>query len=127
MMMAFHEPTTQKKECLSCGFSCLEEDATLLDGITDEEAEADHTKSNALLEIGRFIDALQAYDQALLIKPNRSSTHFKRGNALIQLEMMDEAVQAFERSLDCSSDDAYEYQGKGIIERLGFFRECTSS
>jgi tetratricopeptide (TPR) repeat protein len=77
MMISF-EPTHKSLHCS-------------LYAILDEGAY--HNKRNALFEIGRFKEAIQAYNQALIINPNRSSTYFKRGNTFIQLEVMEEAIQ----------------------------------
>eukprot|EP00927_Polykrikos_kofoidii_P061098 TRINITY_DN5598_c0_g1_i1.p1 TRINITY_DN5598_c0_g1~~TRINITY_DN5598_c0_g1_i1.p1 ORF type:complete len:944 (-),score=128.61 TRINITY_DN5598_c0_g1_i1:118-2949(-) len=65
-------------------------------------------QADLLASRGRFAQAVQMVDEALLLEPLRADLHYGRGQCLIQLDRLDEATQAFEeaRRLDPQSQFA---------------------
>ena len=46
--------------------------------------------------MGRFEEAIAAFDQVLAMEPNHALTWNNRGNALIALERIDEAIKSYD-------------------------------
>lgn len=70
---------------------------------------------------GNQAQAMQDYDQALRINPNKAEAHLNRGAALIYLEEFAQARDALDRSIELGTKDLYAaYYNRGIAnERTG--------
>jgi tetratricopeptide (TPR) repeat protein len=73
------------------------------DGISEDEA----TRSEQLLAAaqehirkGKWTDALDQLDAAIAMDPRYAELHYRRGEALLELDRLDEARAAFDRALD---------------------------
>ncbi|WPL14976.1 tetratricopeptide repeat protein [Thiorhodovibrio litoralis] len=66
----------------------------------NDQVPAYHCNHGVMLQaLLRLEEALQAYDQALALKPDDAQAHFNRGNALKDLGRFDDALQAYEQAL----------------------------
>jgi tetratricopeptide (TPR) repeat protein len=75
------------------------------------------TRSNrgiVLYSLGRFEDALAAYDQALAVNPSGANTHNNRGEALQSLGQFEDALAAYEDALALKPGNATAHENKGI-------------
>ncbi|MEI6842694.1 MAG: tetratricopeptide repeat protein, partial [Methanomicrobiales archaeon] len=56
-------------------------------------------KGVALQRHRRYNDAIQAYEKALLIKPQSPKAWYNKGHSLAKLRKFDEAVFAYEKAI----------------------------
>ena len=74
----------------------------------------------ALVNSGRFEEAIQAYETATRLNPNDALAYSNKGVALERLRRYQEALQAYETALRLNPNDAFAYYGKGVtLEKLG--------
>ena len=67
-----------------------------------------------LAEIGDTKAALKIYEQVLELKPDYSYAWVTKGNALLNLERYDEAINAFDKALEIKPDDTDALTNKSI-------------
>ncbi|MFQ3674349.1 MAG: tetratricopeptide repeat protein, partial [Aggregatilineales bacterium] len=72
-------------------------------------------KGYSLTELGRYYEALEAYDQAIAINSYNARYWGRRGRALRLLERYDDALDSYRRALDLQPDDGWLWNGLGII------------
>ena len=72
------------------------------------DATAQNRKGNALLDLGRFEEAIECYDKAIELEPRNTSFLLNKGVVLMELDRFDEAEILFTivLALDTSNDDA---------------------
>ncbi len=65
-------------------------------------------KGNALMELGRFEEALNCYDEALNLENENDAFICNKGVALLELSHFDNAIECFKRALviNPSNEDA---------------------
>lgn len=82
----------------------------------------------ALKELKRFKDALDCYEQALLIDPNFSQAHCNKGVALKELGRLESAVACYEQALQLQSDYPEALSNRGnALHQLGRLGEALDS
>jgi tetratricopeptide (TPR) repeat protein len=83
---------------------------------------------NALINLGRYEEAIAAYDQALAINPNLDEAFYKKGNALINLSRYEEAIAAYDQALAINPnlDEAFYNKGIALIN-LGRYEEAIAA
>lgn len=88
-----------------------------------------HTNlGNALFDLKKFNDALNAFSRAIQLEPNNGEAYYNRGNCLQELERYEEAGRDYERALNIYPDDAEIYLSKGNLEkRLRCFEQALVS
>ncbi|MFN2530432.1 MAG: tetratricopeptide repeat protein [Pyrinomonadaceae bacterium] len=64
---------------------------------------------------GDFDKALDFYEQAIKIKPEFPEAEFQRGNALVSLNRLEEAEQAFERAISQKKGWSLPYSALGAL------------
>ena len=64
-------------------------------------------------QIGKFDDAVLAFQQALSIKPDDAQVHYNMGNALKDQEKLEEAIDAYKEALSIKPDYAEAYLNIG--------------
>jgi tetratricopeptide (TPR) repeat protein len=112
----------------------VEELAALYEEITGRNATLEITgpelvlselidKGNSLIQLGRFDEAIAAFDRALELQPESSRVWARRGLALRRQARYAEALVCYDKSLELSPQYAIAWSGKGIVlERLGLNR-----
>lgn len=89
---------------------------------------AHRNRGNALFDLSRFEEAVDAYDCALDLRPDDPYTHRYRGIALVDLGCFEEALAAFDRALDIQPEDPDLQQNRGVVlERLGRYDEALNA
>ena len=92
------------------------------------DAEVLYNRGNALLALGRPRDALDAYDRALLAKPDYAEALCNRGAALAELRRNDEALLSYDRLLAMRPDHAGALSNRGnALKALGRLDDALES
>lgn len=90
-------------------------------------------KGYSLTELGRYDEALVAYDQAIAQQPDLSWAWARKGRTLRLLERYEDALACYDRALEIQPRYAWAWNGKGVIlerlervaEALGCFQTAT--
>ncbi|MBK8137666.1 MAG: tetratricopeptide repeat protein [Chloroflexi bacterium] len=90
-------------------------------------------KGYSLTELGRYEEALVAYDQAIAQQPGLSWAWARKGRTLRLLERYEEALACYDTALELQPRYAWAWNGKGVIlerlervsEALGCFQTAT--
>jgi tetratricopeptide (TPR) repeat protein len=72
-------------------------------------------KGYSLTELGRYQDALEAYNQAIESEPDYAWAWGRKGRTLRLLERYDEALDCYTKALELNPKDAWSWNGKGIV------------
>ncbi|WP_218461046.1 tetratricopeptide repeat protein [Rickettsia sp. TH2014] len=64
---------------------------------------------NALDNLKRYEEAIQAFDKAIELKPDDAVAYYNKGNALNILERYEEAIVAYDKAIDLDPDYAEAY------------------
>ncbi|MCC6566590.1 MAG: tetratricopeptide repeat protein [Chloroflexi bacterium] len=84
-------------------------------------------KGYSLTELGRYDQALQAFDQAIAKQPGLSYAWARKGRTLRLLERYEDALACYDRALEIQPSYAWALSGKGVIlERMGRFEEALA-
>lgn len=75
-------------------------------------------KGLALCGLERYDEAIQSFDEALKIDPQKNYVYCYKGNVLMDLKMYDEAVEAYVKLLeiDPKNKEAYYFKGRSLNE-----------
>jgi tetratricopeptide (TPR) repeat protein len=92
-------------------------------------------KGYSLTELGRYPEALVAYDEALALQDDYAWAWARKGRTYRLLEQYDDALVCYDRALDIHPEYAWALAGKGIIlDRIGdkenaliFFERATEA
>jgi tetratricopeptide (TPR) repeat protein len=71
-------------------------------------------RGNSLGSLGRWEEALQSFDKALLLSPDSAAIRNNRGNALRQLGRIAEAIAEFERAISLEALFSPPWLNKGL-------------
>jgi tetratricopeptide (TPR) repeat protein len=83
-------------------------------------------KGNALLGLGRFDEAVQAYDCALEILSDDIVAWFNRGTALLQQGKLEDALKSYDEVLARDPNHGNAYLNKScILYELGRIAEAV--
>lgn len=90
-------------------------------------------KGYSLTELGRYEEALVAYDQAITQQPDLSWAWARKGRTLRLLERYDDALACYDKALELQPRYAWAWNGKGVIlerlnrvaEAMGCFQTAT--
>lgn len=85
-------------------------------------------RANVLDSLGRHKEALDHYDQALAIDPQRVDTLYNKGRRLLALGQNMEALACFEQAVALNPQDADSWYVRGLtLEGLGRFSDARES
>jgi tetratricopeptide (TPR) repeat protein len=85
-------------------------------------------KGNALYEQGRYNEASQVYDRAILLNPQLEASWFNKGKALYMQGSYDEALQVFDRAIEINPQDAIAWNCRGLtLIKLGHTVEAEAA
>lgn len=89
---------------------------------------AHSNRGNILGELGRFEDALEAYQSAIALQPGYAEAYSNLGNALQALGRHEESLEHYKNAitLDPNYSDAYANQGNAY-QALGRYQEALGS
>ncbi|MEL6581075.1 MAG: tetratricopeptide repeat protein, partial [Cyanobacteria bacterium J06621_12] len=83
---------------------------------------------NALFNLGRYEDAIAAYDQALAIKPELHEAWYNRGIALFSLGRYEDAIAAYDQALAIKPDDPEAWNNRGnALANLERYEDAIAS
>jgi tetratricopeptide (TPR) repeat protein len=83
---------------------------------------------NELYDLGRYEEAIAAYDQALAIKPDQHKALNNKGSALSYLGRYEEAIAAYDQALAIKPDQDEALNNKGsALSRLGRYEEAITA
>ncbi len=83
---------------------------------------------NALKEQGKLEKAIEAYNNALSLKPDYAEAYNNIANALKEQDKLDEAIQAYKKALFIKSDYAEAFNNMGVIlQDQGKLGEATEA
>ena len=74
-----------------------------------------YNKGNALSDLGKYDDAIQAYGNAIKLNSNDTRIWNNLGNTLFNQGRLDEALQAYDRSTELDNKSAYAWAMRGYI------------
>ena len=82
-------------------------------------------KGYSLTELGRYEDALDAYNEAIEMQPDYGWAWGRKGRTLRLLERYDESLECYDKAIEIKADDAWSWNGKGIVlERLKCYEDA---
>ena len=85
-------------------------------------------EGNSLYEQGRYNEAVQFYDRAILINPQLETAWFNKGNALYMQGNYEEALQVFDKAIEINPQDAITWNCRGLtLIKLGRTVEANES
>ncbi len=70
---------------------------------------------NNLFNVGRYMEALNAFDRAIRFDPSYADAYEGRGSVLYQLERYAEALASYEQAINLDAQFAQAYFGKGNV------------
>ncbi|MBD3244307.1 MAG: tetratricopeptide repeat protein [Chitinivibrionales bacterium] len=86
-----------RKLCLICGLLGV---VVLTVPLSADEVYTRNKQAKRLYEQGKYDEALEVYNEALLAAPDEPALHANRGSVLFRTERYDDAVEAYDRALD---------------------------
>lgn len=103
-----------------------EEDVPIL---TPSEAAVQHIeKGKALSKVGKYEEAIQAYDKAIKLDPDDAVTWNDKGCALLDLSRHEEALQAFDEVIESNPQNTLAWFGKAsVLDKLGKHEEALQA
>jgi tetratricopeptide (TPR) repeat protein len=77
-------------------------------------------EGNALYDLKRYEEALEAFGQALQLDPNFAEACINKGTTLYNLKRYEEALLAYEQAIQIDHNNARAHYGKSLtLDRLG--------
>ncbi len=96
--------------------------------ILEKQAEIFKYEGNALWELDKYEEALQAYDNAIAIKPDDHKAWSNKGVVFVKLEKYEEALQAYEKAIALKPDFHEAWYNKGVARgKLGKDEEALQA
>jgi tetratricopeptide (TPR) repeat protein len=73
-------------------------------------------RGETLLELKRYKEALEAYNQAIELKPEYAEAFLGQGNSFLELKRYEEAVEAYDKAIQLQPNyvEAWNGRGKGL-------------
>ncbi|MCX6674748.1 MAG: tetratricopeptide repeat protein [Methanothrix sp.] len=98
------------------------------DEIESKSAEVWFNKGVALTSLGRYDEALQAYDRALEMDSQMVGAWHNKGHALNSLGRYDEALQAYDKAIQIDPKLEMAWSNKGsVLDSLGKYDEAIKA
>ena len=72
-------------------------------------------KGNTFAGVGRYQEALNAFDNAIEIDPNNSEAWVGKGEALRIIGRNQESIDAFNKAIEIDPNNAFAWRSKGIV------------
>ena len=84
-------------------------------GCAGQEARRWNNEGVALIQLGRYEEALKAYDKAIELNPNDAVTWCNKGVVLRVFGRYEEALKAYDKAIELKPDLAEAWYGKGCV------------
>jgi len=85
-------------------------------------------KAEVLRDLGRFVDALAAYDLAIEQFPDGAFAQVRRASLLRDLGRFDEALETYDSAIEQFPDDAFAQSGRAeVLRDLGRFDDALTA
>jgi tetratricopeptide (TPR) repeat protein len=98
-----------------------------MSGPATVDAEAHYKRAISLQKLGKYDDALEAFDAVITFEPGYAEAHNSRGIALVMLNRAADALASFDRALALKPDYAECHNNRGIVlHELGRFDAALS-
>jgi tetratricopeptide (TPR) repeat protein len=68
-----------------------------------------------LNSLGKYDEAIEAFDKAIEIDPHSSLAWYNKGNALYSLNKLDGAVKAYDKSIEINPKYPMAWNNKGVV------------
>ena len=100
----------------------------LTEAQASQKAEHLFRQGNNFLDAKRYQDAVEAYDQAIAIKPESADTWVNRGNALTSLKQYKDALASYDKAIAIQPDqhEAW-YNRANALTSLKQYKEALAS
>lgn len=96
--------------------------------VENETAVEANTRGDGLYAQKRYMEALSAYERALILDPKDANFWSNKGAALWSLKLPEEALSAYDQALALDPKDANFWNNKGFVLRnLKRFEEALSA
>ncbi len=77
--------------------------------------------------LGRFEDALKAFDRSILLQPGDSDDYFRKGNVYMDMEDYLNAEEQYSKAIEISPEVHYFYSSRAVArEKLGKEKEAKN-
>lgn len=87
-----------------------------------------YSRGEALANMGRYLEALEHFERALALEPDRDKAWTFRGVVLIHLDRHEEALESCDRALSLNPNDSEAWTFRGVaLQRLNYYREAYAS
>ena len=64
--------------------------------------------------MGKFVEAIQAFDLAIKYKPDDAEAYYNKGNALYKLGKFSEAIQSYDLAIKYQPDLKQAHENKAL-------------
>jgi len=82
-------------------------------------------KGNALLDSGRYEDAIEFFDMGIQLNPDDPGIHNNKGNALFKMKRYREAIEEYDKAIERDPNNPDYHYNKGIaLSKLGKYEEA---
>jgi tetratricopeptide (TPR) repeat protein len=96
--------------------------------IKPDYSEAWYNRGNALLDLGRYEEAIASYDRAIEIKSDDHQSCCNRGIALGALGRYDEAIASYDQAIEIKPNKHKAWSGRGnALDTLCRYEEAIAS
>ncbi len=93
-----------------------------IQSLIDEDLQTDNSKAHLLNEqgillaaTGEYELAIEAFEKALQINPDKHEARYNKGNALSDLGRYELAIEAYEKALQITPDNCDAWNNKGVM------------
>jgi regulator of sirC expression with transglutaminase-like and TPR domain len=92
------------------------------------DPQAWHQRSNALLDLKRYEEALQANDKATDLKPDHTDAWNTKGRIFLAMKQYEDALKAFDRTVELMPTASFGWYNRGLtLQNMQRYEEALIS